>query len=224
MPAFGQTKLQIINAVLPRMREATVATSSSTVYAALVSSVLNSVKTQIEQAWKWRDLRDTYTVSASVGTTSYSLTSSGQFARILDMWNITTNGEVERGTTRGFNAKFFGEAVVATGDITQYNPVGLDASYNLQFDVWPSPTRSNGLKVNLYVPQADPATDATVILVPNQVLIEGMVAYLMAERGDDNGTQYQTQYQLYQTMLSDAIAGEVGEDESETDWGVEVPE
>ena len=77
MPAFGQTKLQIINAVLPRMREGTVATSSSTVYASLVSSVLNSVKTQIEQAWAWKNLRDTFTVTVTPGTTTYSLTSSG---------------------------------------------------------------------------------------------------------------------------------------------------
>lgn len=224
MPAFGQTKLQIINAVLPRMREATVATSSSTVYAALVSSVLNSVKTQIEAAWKWRDLRDTYTVTVVPGTTSYALLSSGQFAKILDVWNQTTHQEVDRGTTRGFNEKFFGVATVAAGDVTEYNPVGLDASYDVQIDTWPNVTATNSLRVNMYVPAGDPATDATVILVPNQILIEGMIAYLMAERGDDNGVQVQTQQALYQNMLADAIAGEIGEDESETDWGAEVPE
>lgn len=218
MPAFGQTKLQIINAVLPRMREATVATSSATIYAALVSSVLNSIKTQIENAWKWRDLRDTYTVTVTPGTTSYALLSSGQFAKILDVWNQTTHQEVSRGTTRGFNEKFFGTATVATGGVAQYNPVGLDANYDVQIDTWPNVTATNSLKVNLYVPAGDPTTDATVILVPNQILIEGMVAYLMAERGDDNGVQVQTQQALYQSMLADAIAGEIGEDESETDW------
>ena len=89
MPVYGQTRLQIINQVLPRMREATVATSSSTVYAALVASVLNTIRTQIEQAWTWKDMRDTYTVTVAPGTTSYALTSSGQFAKILDIWNET---------------------------------------------------------------------------------------------------------------------------------------
>ena len=218
MPAYGQTKLQIVNAVLPRMREATVATSYSTVYASLVSAVLNTVRTQIEQAWMWRDLRDTYTVTVTPGTTSYSLTSSGQFARILDVWNETTNAEVTPGSFHTFNERFFANDTVATGDVTEYNEVGLDNNYDKQIDTWPNVTATNTLKVNLYLPQQDPASDSTVILVPNQVLIEGMVAYLMAERGDDNGVAYQQQQQLYQDMLAGAIAAEAGQDPTEVDW------
>ena len=218
MPAFGQTKLQIINQVLPRMREATVATSSSTVYAALVSSVLNTVRTQIEQAWMWKDLRDTYTVTVVPGTTSYSLTSSGQFARILDVWNTTTDAEVTAGTFHSFNERFFAHDTVQTGDVTEYNQVGLDSNYAIQIDTWPNVLATNVLKVNLYLPQADPATDSTVILVPNQVLIEGMVAYLIAERGDDNGVALQMQQQFYQDMLAGTIAAEAGQDPTEVDW------
>jgi hypothetical protein len=218
MPAFGQTRLQIINAVLPRLRESTVATSSSTTYAALIASVLNVVKTQIEQAWQWRDLRDTYTITVLPGTTSYALTGSGQFAQIIDIWNRTTNQELDRGTTRGFNEKFFGVTTVQTGDVTEYNPAGLDASYDVQIDTWPNVTATNTLKANLYVPQADPATDATVILVPNQVLIEGIVAYMLAERGDDNGVSVQTQQAMYTDMLAGAVAAEIGQDSSEADW------
>lgn len=218
MATYGQTKLQIINAVLPRMREATVATSSSTTYAALVSTVLNSVKTEIEFAWQWRQLRDTYNVTVVPGTTSYSLTGSGQFGQIIDAWNTTTNLPLDRGTTAGFNEKFFGQATVQRGDVTEYNPVGLDASYDVQIDTWPNVTRSNALKVNVYTPAADPATDATVILIPNQVLIEGIIANLIAERGDDNGTAVQAQMQLYQRMLADAIASDAGHDPSESDW------
>jgi len=217
MPAFGKTRLQIINEVLPRLREKTVATSSSTTYATLVASVLNTVKTQIEQAWQWRSLRDTYTVTVVPGTTSYALTSSGQFATIIDAWNTTTNFPLERGTTRGFNEKFFGVSTVQTGDVQEYNVVGLDANFDVQIDTWPNVTRSNVLKVNLYLPQQDPA-DSTVILVPNQVLIEGMVAYLMAERGDDSGVSAQAQQDLYKEMLGGAIAAEIGQDQSEADW------
>jgi len=68
------------------------------------------------------------------------------------------------------------------------------------------------------VPQADPATDATVILVPNQVLIEGIVAYMLAERGDDNGVSVQTQQAMYTDMLAGAVAAEIGQDSSEADW------
>ena len=218
MPAYGQTKLQIVNAVLPRMREATVATSSSTVYASLVSAVLNTVRTQIEQAWMWKALRDTYTVTVTPGSVSYSLTGSGQFARIMDVWNTTSDAEVMPGSYHTFNERFFANDVVSTGDVTEYNQVGLDSNYDIQIDIWPNVLATNVLKVNLYLPQADPATDSTVILVPNQILIEGMVAYLMAERGDDNGVAYQQQQQLYQDMLAGAIAAEAGQDQTEVDW------
>jgi len=218
MPAYGQTRLQIINAVLPRMRESTVATSSSTIYASLVASVLNVIKAQIESAWQWRNLRDTYTITVTPGVTSYALTGSGQFAQIMDIWNRTTNRELDRGTTRGFNEKFFGVTTVQTGDVAEYNVAGLDASYDVQIDTWPNVTSTHTLKANLYVPAADPATDATVVLVPNQVLIEGMVAYLLAERGDDSGTAVQMQVAIYERMLGDAIAAEIGQDSSEADW------
>ena len=218
MPAYGQTKLQIVNAVLPRMREATVATSSSTVYASLVSAVLNTVRTQIEQAWMWKALRDTYTVTVTPGSVSYSLTGSGQFARIMDVWNTTSDAEVLPGSYHTFNERFFANDVVSTGDVTEYNQVGLDSNYDIQIDIWPNVLATNVLKVNLYLPQADPATDSTVILVPNQILIEGMVAYLMAERGDDNGVAYQQQQQIYQDMLAGAIAAEAGQDQTEVDW------
>ena len=218
MPAFGRTRLQIVNAALLRMREAEVATASSTVYALLVATTLNLIKAQMEQVWQWRDLRDTYTVSVTPGTTSYSLLSAGQFAQIIDVWNRTTNEEVVRGTTRDFNKKFFGVATVETGNVTHYNPVGTDANYDFQFDTWPDVESTNSLRVNAYVPEPDPPTDSTIVTVPNQVLVEGIVAYLLAERGDDGGITAQTQQAVYQEMLSNAIANEVGQDQSEVDW------
>lgn len=215
---FGRTRLQIINAVLERMRESTVATSSSTTYASLVSQILNQVKDQIEAAWQWRALRETYEITVVPGTPGYGLTSAGQFAQIIDVWNVTTGREVERGTTRGFNEKFFGVTNgVQTGDVSEYNPVGLTAAFDVQIDTWPIVTRSNVLKVNVYLPTQEP-TDATVILIPNQVLIEGIIAYLIAERGDDGGVSAQSQMDLYSRMLGDAIAAEGGQDSSETDW------
>ena len=134
------------------------------------------------------------------------------------MWNRTTNDEVGQGTFHGFNEKFFGAATVQTGNVSEYIMVGLDNNYDVQIDTWPDVTGTNTLKVNLYIPAADPGTDSTGLLVPNQILIEGMVAYLMAERGDDGGTAYQQQQALYQDMLAGAIAAEVGHDQSETDW------
>jgi hypothetical protein len=218
MAAFGQTRLQIVNAALARLRETEVATTSSTTYANLIAKMLNSVKSEIETAWTWRDLRDTYEITATPGTTTYALTSSGQHARVLDMYNTTIPKKMTLGTFADFNKKFFAVSAVQTGDPTEYLPGGLDNNYDLQVDIWPEPVTTNTLKANLYIPQNDPTADATVLLIPNQVLIEGIIAYALAERGDDNGTAAQDQMARYRTMLSDAVAWEVGRDPSEQDW------
>lgn len=218
MAASGKTFLQIINAVLPRLRESTVASNGATTYSTMIGQMVNAVKTEIELAWEWRDLRDTYAISAVPGTTTYTLTGAGQHAKILDMWNTTQAVQMARGSFSDFNYKFFGVTQVATGYPSEFLPTGLDSSYDLQVDIWPSPSATNALRANLYIPQADLAADATVPLVPNQVLIEGVLAMALAERGDDSGTSVQDQFTRYRDMLASAIAFEVGHDNSEMAW------
>lgn len=218
MPAFAKTKLEIVNEVLERLRESTVAATSNSLYSVMLARILNSVKTEIEQSWSWLNLRDTYNVTATQGTTSYALVGSGQYAQILDVWNSSTNVKMRRGSFESFNQKFFGTANLQTGEPTEYLPVGVDANYDLQLDIWPVPTTSSILKVNIYAPQADPATDATVVTVPSQILIEGMLAYALAERGDDNGTAAQAQQAYYRALLAGAVATEGGHDPTEQDW------
>lgn len=218
MPLSGQTRLQLVNRALSRMRESTVATTSSTLYAALVANTLDVVKTEIENAHRWLDLRDTYIVTATPGVSSYVLTGSGAYAQVLDAWNTTDGAELTLGTFRSFNQKFFGVTTVETGTPTEYLPAGLDASYDKQIDIWPVPTSTVTLKFNVYAPQAAPTTDSDVVLVPQDVLVEGMISRLISERGDDNGQAAQMAEGLYQKLLGDAIAIELGADPSEVDW------
>lgn len=218
MPLSGQTRLQLVNRVLPRLRESTVASTSSTLYATLVANLLDVVKTEIENAHRWLDLRDTYSVTATPGVSSYVLTGAGPFAQVLDAWNSTDGGELKLGTFRDFNQKFFGVTTVQTGTPSQYLPAGLDSNYDKQVDIWPVPTSTVTLKFNMYVPQAALSADSTVPLIPQDVLVEGVIARALAERGDDNGTQVQMQEGLYQKLLGDAIAVELGADPSEVDW------
>jgi len=220
MAVYGRTRLQLVNAVLERLRESTVATTSTNTYAALIAQMVDTIKDQIEAAWTWRDLRNTYSLTCTAGTSAYTFTSSGQYARILDMWNTSTNEQMQQGNFHDFNQKFWGVSSVQTGHPTQYLAAGLDSSYDLQVDIWPVPDASDTIKANLYVPQPALTVDTTVVLVPNQPLIEGVYALALAERGDDNGTNLQNQQALYEQMLRDAIAREMGRDESEFDWYV----
>src|SRR3972149_1401867 len=54
MSASGLTYLQIINRVLPRLREKTVASNGATTYSAMIGTMVNQIKNEIEVAWQRR--------------------------------------------------------------------------------------------------------------------------------------------------------------------------
>lgn len=219
MAVGSLTWLQIINRILVRLREGTVAANNTTDYSSMVGQLVNQVKTEIEKAYYWQSMRSTYSVSATVGNTNYSLTGAGKNAVIIDGWNITVPRTITRGTNADFNAKFFGVTTVQTGYVEQFLPAGLNTSYDLTVDVWPSPSVSQSLKFTVYVPQADLALDGDIPLVPQEVLIEETIARLMIERGDEGTTRPQPGYTFVMTdLLAAAVSIEEGQDDDEMVW------
>ena len=63
------TYIQIINAVLRRLREDEVASPSDTEYSTLIGDFVNETKREVEAAWNWTALRTTITLSADNATT-----------------------------------------------------------------------------------------------------------------------------------------------------------
>jgi len=214
------TYLQVVNKVLVRLRESSVATVTENAYSTLIGSIVNKVKTEIEDAWRWHALRDTYSVTCVADTVSYVLTGSGPDAVVIDAWNSSQQRQMSPGTVSKFNERYFGTITPETGSPTEYVLGGLDASYDLSIDVWPRPTAAtlDTLKFNLYKPQAELSAGSDVPLVPIAVLVEGAVTRAMAERGDDGGVQTQQQEALFRDLLASAIARDSGRDESELMW------
>ena len=219
MSASGLTYLQIINRVLSRLREATVAANNTTTYSTFIGTLVNQVKAEIEDAFHWNSMRDTYSVTTVVDTASYTLTGAGMNAVVLDGWNTTTSQRLTKGTNADFNSKFFGVTSVQTGTVTEYLPAGVNANYDLKIDVWPKPNAVEALKFNLYVPQTDLSSDSTVPLVPQSVLIEEVIARAMAERGDEGAPQPAPgETFIRKELLASAISREQEHDSTELDW------
>jgi len=212
------TYLEIVNKVLVRLRESTVATVSENTYSALIGALVNRVKTEMEDTWRWHALRDTYVITCVAGTVSYVLTDSGPDAVVLDAYNTTTQSRMSPGSVSQFNARFFATNSVATGNPGEYLPSGLDSSFDLSIDVWPAPTGTDSLKFNLYLPQGDLTVDGDVPRVPVVPLVEGTIARAIAERGDDGGILIQSQEALYRELLASAVARDSGRDELELIW------
>jgi hypothetical protein len=59
---------------------------------------------------------------------------------------------------------------------------------------------------SLTVPQATLSSDATVVAVPDVLVVQNAYARALVERGEDGGLSSSEAYQLYKAMLSDYIA------------------
>lgn len=212
------TYLQLVNKVLVRLREDTVATVTENSYSTLIGALVNRVKTEMEDTWRWHALRDTYEVTCVPGTASYTLTGSGPDAVILDAYNTTTHTEMTLATVRQMNERFFKVPTVITGRPTDYITAGLNSSFDLALDIWPVPTNADVLKFNLYLPQAELSDDTDVPRVPIVPLVEGAIARAIAERGDDGGILIQSQEALYRELLASAVARDAARDETEVMW------
>ncbi len=222
MSASGLTWLQIINRVLARLREDAVAANDSTTYSAFIGSLVNQVKAEIEDAYRWNAMRDTYAVTCVAGTATYALTGSGMNTSIINGWNTTYPRELIRGTNAQFDRNFFGVSSVQTGVVTHYIPAGYDANYDTKIDLFPVPSGTDALKFNTYTPQADLSADATVPLCPQSVLIEETIARAMLERGDEGAPQPAPgETFIRRDLLDSAIARESAHDDTEQDW---IPE
>ena len=223
MSAAGLTFLQIVNRVLSRLREATVAANGETTYSTFVGTIVNQVKAEIEAAYHWQSLREIITVTTSAADTQYTLTGSSSDAVIIDAWNTTTNQRLKRGTNGQFNEFFYGASSVQTGSATHFMAAGLDSStYDLQIDIWPSPASAETLKFEVYSPQADLSADATVALVPQSVLIEEVVARCLNERGDDTAPKPAPgETFIMKDLLASAVSRESAQDDFEMDWEAE---
>jgi len=227
MTIYGQTYLQLVNKVLARMREASVATVTETTYSTLIGNLMNQVKSEIEQAFPWNALRDTYAINTVAGTSSYAFTDAGPDAKVLGDtgWDTTTPDLVRRGTNAQFDSNFFGvtSAAVESGPPKYFVPAGVDANYDLKIDVWPVPDAVYALKFNVYVPQAELTNGSDIPLIPQSLLVEETVARAMIERGDEMAPKPPMPGSTFilTDLLASEIAREDGHDPMEQDWETE---
>lgn len=226
MSAYGLTFLQIVNRVLSRMREATVASNTETTYSTFIGTLVNQVKAEIEAAYYWNALRDTYAVTTVDQTTSYTFTGAGPDAVVLAGWNTTSPRRLTRGTNEQFDAWYFGTTDIQTGSVTHYIPAGVSADYYLKIDCWPKPVTGSGagesLKFQIYKPQADLSADGDIALVPQSVLIEEVIARALNERGDESAPKPKPgETFIMSDLLASAVAREADHDPYEHDWTAE---
>lgn len=199
------TFLELVNDVLVRLREPVVTTYSETTYSTLISKFINDAKRQVEDAFSWNALGSTITVTTASGTSSYSLTGSGQKFQVMDVINTTSLIGMRNISFVEMNRNL-NFAPVPQGAPTQFAFDGVDGSYDSKVNLYPVPDTVYTVKFMLTIPQATLSSDSTIVKVPDVLVSQNAYARALVERGEDGGLSSSEAYNLYRAMLSDYIA------------------
>jgi len=201
------TYLELVNDVLTRLRETTVATVTETTYSSLIGKFVNDAKRQVEDAYTWNVLNQTITVTTVAAQSSYSLTGAGQKFRINDAINTTSVITLDNTTVADMNRKLnFGTP--GQGIPSEFCFNGVDGSGDTKIDLFPVPSGVFTLLFDLTIPQANLSADGTSVKVLDYLVAQNAYARALMERGEDGGTTTSDAYVLYKGMLSDAVAME----------------
>ena len=222
------TYKELINEVLVRLREETVASDwsgaindSATVedYQKVIGSLVNDAKRSIESYHDWLVLRETKDINTIVGTKNYSL-ASGQEFKVLDVVNNSTGNQLAQVSRTYLNSIMY--PTDPTGEPNYYGFNGADSSNNLKVDLSPIPDVVQTISFDI-VKYQDTLTNATtVVKIPSQPIILGAYARAIAERGEDGGTQSSIAAQEAASSLAQAVMMDSGNAKYENDWYVET--
>ena len=211
------TYLQIINAVLRRLRETEVTDVNETDYSKLIGEYVNSVKKEVEAAWDWNALRTTLTLNTTSGIFNYTLLGSGSRFRVSDVVNDTSNYMLQQKGAAWMNQRFLTvDTQRSTPSFYSFN--GVDSNLDSAVDFYPVPDGVYTLRFNVTIPQDDLADNSDTLQIPSEPVIQGTLARAISERGEDGGRLSNDQYILYRSAMADEIAIEAGRFSDETVW------
>jgi hypothetical protein len=211
------TYLEAVNDVLIRLREKQVTTVTQTAYSSLIGKFINDAKKRVEDAFAWNALSSTIVIPTVGGTSTYTITGSGQRFKVVDVLNDTQDTRMAPVPSSYMNTvKYMGTQQNGAPFYYAFN--GVDASGDTKVDVYPVPDGVYSLRFDLIIPQATLSTEATVILVPTEPIVQAAYALALAERGEDNGLMTSEASAIYRNTLSDAIAIEATRHVENDSW------
>ena len=196
--------LDIMNGILRRLRENTVSTISETDYSKMIGDLINDAKKTVEMSHEWSALRQTITIPTVVDQTNYVLTGAYQNAILKEALNDTQNIYMYERSRHYFNDQtYIGTAPKTAPDCFTWN--GTDSNGQLQIQVYPTPDKIYSLRFDMVIPQLDLDSDASVLKVPSNPVLQLGYAMALRERGETGGQSAAEQFGVASIALSDAI-------------------
>lgn len=213
------TYLQLINAVLRRLREDEVTDVEQSAYVKLIGDFINEAKREVEDATNWVQLRSTIQIVTEPEELRYNLTGAGHRYRILQVLNDTEDYELKLAPSRWMTNKLIG-----SGDPVFGKPQYYDVNGNYQgspnVDLYPAPDAEYAINFNMVIPQPNLAVGDDVLIVPSEPVILGAHMKAISERGEDGGQSFGEVMGYYHSSLADAVAIDANKVPYEQYWEV----
>ncbi len=214
------TYLEMVNNILRRLRERTVATVNANSYSTLIGILVNDAKKEVEDAWQWAGLRTTLTATTTSGTFAYVLAGSGHRPTVLNVINDTDNWKMEYRTPEWFTEQYLLKDTVETGSPEYYTFNGLGDNDDTIIEFYPKPDDTYTVRINLVLRTGDLENDDDDIFVPYRPIMHLAYAKAIEERGEDAGVGSSSAYATAQRALADAISMDAAKHPEQTIWKV----
>ena len=215
------TYLQLVNAVLRRLREdeVTTAVGNANSYTKLIGDFVNDAIRIVEDSWDWGALRVTVSKDTVADSSDLTLDNIKQNSTKLDGINDTSNVRLKNVSKQWFNDKtLLSDVITGSPEYFMYN--GIHDNGGLKIKLYPTPDAVYNLKFD-FVDRSDTlSSDTSTIAVPSSPVIQYAVALASRERGETGGTSAQELFAIADATLADAIAMDAARFPSETIWTV----
>lgn len=214
------TYLEIVNAVLRKLRENEVATVSESDYTLMIGAFVNDAKRLVEDAWDWSALRTTQEFLTVAGTDTYTLSGFGTRSEVFQVFDETHKKVLDKISIRDARRRNLLSGS-EQGELSHYAMAGVGANGDIQIKLFPTPEKSD-CTISVYGIKRpeDLVNDADSIYVATNVIVDWATAYALIERGETGGQSGSEQALFAKNSLSNAIALDARYHDEELNWTV----
>lgn len=210
------TYIQLVNAVLRKLREDSIQTIQETEYSVLISDFVNDALTYVESSWDWSNLRETLVITTVDGTDTYPLTGFGNTSEIMSVYNVTDSIQIQPRSKAYIVDKQYKSTDTAKPRYYALN--GTDVNNDINLVTYPKPDGAYTLEVNAVVRNKVLVDDADTTKLPTLPIIQLAFAYALREKGETGGQSASEQIVIADRDLSNAIALDSANNAGELIW------
>lgn len=226
-----QTYLQLINRVLRQLREPEV-TDLSANYTKLIADYVNEVKEEVEDSWKWHELRLDITFNTVADTATYDLSDSGVTTSANGEWLVgrtfllrdeAGRAQAWRDSTSGGQNHRLIEIPRNWGKHRSTVTTDPDQSLPRTFFMDPpefkfvfEPQEVEQIRLQCFLPQDELVLVGDILTLGHwRPIIFGTTLKALEERGEELGPRGALMQSKFDNSLAQAIAQDISHSPSE---------